>query len=143
MKYKKEMLTLFGLLDILLLGRFMICISFTDMWEHGWFPYLINTGRTIFLLSLAFSGIGLIYQKKWSFILSYIQFPFRFVFILRLFGFISLCIPRIQQMIYVQPAIIIAAILELIRLIITIKIHIKENKIASCNQPTASLLADT
>ena len=137
MKHKKEILIIFGLLDVLLLGRFIICISFTDMWVYGWFPYLINTGRTIFLISLAFSGIGLVYQKKWSFILSYIQFPCRFLFMLLSFGFLSLLIPKVPQMHYVQPSIIIAGILEIIRLIVTIKIHIKENKIASPNSDTA------
>ena len=129
LKYQKEILIICGLLDALLLGRCIFNITFFRAFLHSWWFGCLMLFHTIVVLSLLFSAFGLVSQKRWAFILSYCQFPFRYVFMLLSFAFISIFFPRHQTPVYITPAIIIAMILEIVRLVITIIIHKNSNKI--------------
>ena len=130
LKYQKGILIICGLLDALVLGRCIFQITyFIRAFSYNFWYGCLMLLQAIIILSLSFSAFGLVSQKKWAFILSYCQFPFRYVFILLSFAFISICFPRHQTPIYISPAIIIAMILEILRLVITIIIHKNSNKI--------------
>ena len=79
--------------------------------------------RPLFLVSLAFSAIGLVLARNWAIVLSYVQLPFRFVFMFLSFGFIGL-LARIPHFPASYLALMIMAIiLECIRFAVTIVIH--------------------
>lgn len=130
LKYQKEILIIFGLLDALVFGRCISHIPFFLAFSHSWWFGCLMLFETIVIFSLSFSAFGLVSQKRWAFILSYCQFPFRYVFMLLSFAFIAIFFPRHQTPVYITPAIIIAMILEVVRLLITIIIHKNSNKIA-------------
>jgi hypothetical protein len=124
LKYQKEILIIFGLLDALVLGRCIFQIKcFIEAFSFSSWHGVLMLLQTIVILSLSFSAFGLACQKKWAFILSYCQFPFRYVFFLLSFTFISFFLPRCQIFVYISPAIAIAMILEVLRLATTIIIH--------------------
>jgi len=79
--------------------------------------------RLVFIVSLLVSAVGLFGMKRWALILSYIQFPFRFVFLLLSFGFISM-LARVFDMPGLYRSLIYTAmILECARLILSVWIH--------------------
>ncbi len=110
---------LFGLLDIILAVRFythITNISFNMPLEG-----VLSILTAITVISLFISGIGLLLGKRWSYYLVYFQFPFRLMFFLLTFGFIT----KINYLFFgdmaaYQALIFIAAILELGRVIVTI-----------------------
>jgi hypothetical protein len=134
LKYQKEILIIFALLDAMLLGRCIFKITFFRAFSHNWWFGCLMLFHTIVVLSLSFSAFGLVSQKRWAFVLSYCQFPFRYVFFLLSFAFITkfFPLPKIPfyiASVYITPAIIIAMILEIVRLAITIIIHKNSKKI--------------
>ncbi len=128
MKYKKEILIIFALLDALLFGRFLLDINFSAD------QFLLNQLKSVFLISLAVSPFGLIFQKKWGYILYYVQFPFRYLFVVLSFGFLTYLVPATPS--FSRLMIIVAMILEIVRLILTVKIHLTGNKSLNINQKT-------
>lgn len=128
MKYKKEILIIFALLDALLFGRFLLDINFSAE------QFLLNQLKSVFLISLAVSPFGLIFQKKWGYILYYVQFPFRYLFVVLSFGFLTYLVPASPS--FSRLMIIVAMILEIVRLILTVKIHLTGNKSLNINQKT-------
>jgi hypothetical protein len=124
MKYPRDILIVFALLDALILVRSVNTIRLPDF-RHGMpvWASMLSLLRPVFLLSLAVSAIGLAAQRKWGFIVSYAQFPFRFVYVLLSFGFLSR-IPCLFIANYpCQSAILVAMGLECGRLVWTIQIH--------------------
>jgi hypothetical protein len=124
MKYPRDVLVLFAILDVFLAGRFATSIHIPQIeaQEPVWWTAL-SILRPIFLLSLLASAFGLATQRRWGFIVSYIQFPFRFAYVLLSFGFLSLIPGTFIQDCYYQPVILIAMGMECGRLVWTIAIH--------------------
>lgn len=127
MKATRVILILFGLLDAVLLGRFVDSISIShlhsvprDLW---WFQ-LSMLVRPFFLLSLAVSALGLAMGSRWALIVSYVQFPLRFVYVYVSFGFLTLLNPLLGGNAY-QALIVAAMILEGARLVATILLHVR------------------
>lgn len=79
------LLILFGILDgVLFIRGATLAFHFslpalTHFDADFWLFLLLEAGRTLFFLSLPFTSIGILLAKKWAFILSYAQFPLRFV----------------------------------------------------------------
>src|SRR5271170_5547552 len=82
---------LFGVLDIMLFVRlglreFNHIGALSRMNFPAGFLFIVHL---LFFTSLVISAIGLIFTKRWALVISFIQFPFRFIFIFLSFGFIS------------------------------------------------------
>lgn len=124
--WKRTCLIVFALLDALLLGRFITSVVHLGLSRDFPFWYqALCIARPVFLLSLACSAFGLALGRNWGFIVSYIQFPFRFVFVFLSFGFLSKLMPQTQDPQYINPMIITAMVLEVFRLAATIIIHLR------------------
>ena len=80
--------------------------------------------RPFFLLSLAVSAFGLAVGSRWALIVSYVQFPLRFVYLYLSFGFLTLLNPLLGGNAY-QALIVVAMILEGARLVATILLHVR------------------
>ena len=89
-KHKAKIIFLFAALDVFLLVR----VTSEGALFHPpdsslpWMFQALSYLRTAFLLSLAISAIGLFCLHKWGFILSYVQFPLRIIFMHTTFGFL-------------------------------------------------------
>ena len=122
---RRLLLCLFGLLDAVLVVRFASSeISQLASLSHE--PVagvILDILRAAFFVSLVASAIGLCLAKRWALIVSYVQFPFRFVFMLLSFGFISGLAHLLAMPSLYQPLIYAAMILELGRLIGSVWIH--------------------
>jgi hypothetical protein len=127
MKYQKEILIFFALLDAFLFGKSLTGINFSAD------QFLLNQIKSIFIISLAVSPFGLTFQKKWGYILYYVQFPFRYMFMALSFGFLTCLVPATPS--FIKLTIIVAMILEIVRLILTVKIYLNNN---GCIHRTAS-----
>ena len=129
MKLSRAVLTIFALLDAVLLGRFLTSIYVRDIaGELRWCVFAMDAGRSLFLVSLAASSLGLAMERRWAMFLSYVQFPFRLLFALLSFGFLTL-IPGLSSSAYGQmPVVIAAMVLEGVRLIVTIGLHVKSRR---------------
>jgi hypothetical protein len=125
-RHRRAILIGFGALDALLLVRFMPQIAWPSYVFDGRFSawtVALEVCRLLFLVSLAFSALGLVLARRWAIVLSYVQFPFRFVIMLLSFGFIGL-LARIPHFPVSYLALMITAmILECIRLAVTIAVH--------------------
>ena len=86
-------------------------------------PFILEIFRTAFYISIPFLAYGLIRMKKWAFTLYYVQFPFRYIFILLSFGFITIISKFFDSNFIYKLLIYISMVLEFIRLIITIIVH--------------------
>ncbi len=128
MKYQKEILILFALLDAFLFGKSLTGINFSAD------QFLLNQIKSIFIISLAVSPFGLTFHKRWGYILYYVQFPFRYIFMALSFGFLTCLVPATPS--FIKLTIIVAMILEIVRLILTVKIHLTGNKSLNINQKT-------
>lgn len=118
---------LFGILDIVLAIRFgpSEFEQFGGL-SHATFPAaLLLFSRLLFLASLVVSAVGLFLGKNWALIVTYIQFPFRFVFMLLSFGFISELARVFAMPGLYRPLIYAAMILECARLVCSVWIHRK------------------
>ncbi|MFH1021809.1 MAG: hypothetical protein V1809_00295 [Planctomycetota bacterium] len=132
MKYLRLSLMAFALLDAILLGIFAIHIHRPitkpdfPLWLNG-----LNIAYPVLLVSLAASAFGLATHRRWGFILSYVQFPFRMIYLVLSFGFLLL-IPRlfVKPQMY-MPVLIVAMVLECARIVFTAMIHLKMTKRSS------------
>jgi hypothetical protein len=128
---------LFGLLDAILVVRFATCeiaqlASAVHEPIQGALPDVL---RAAFFVSLIASAVGLYLMKKWALTISYVQFPFRFVFMLLSFGFISgaahlLSIPGLYR-----PLIYAAMVLECGRLVGSVWLHLTPAKSVHLQPP--------
>jgi len=127
--WKHTCLIVFALLDAILLGRFIGSIFHVGLSRElpVWYQALC-IARPLFLVSLAISAFGLVAKRTWGFIVSYVQFPFRFVFVFLSFGFLSLLSPESGSHHHINPMIITAMVLEGLRLVTTIIIHLRITK---------------
>ena len=124
MSRSRACLVIFGLLDAVLLGRFADAVCLPDFSaEIPWWFQTLELLRPVFLLSLGFSAFGLASECKWGVILSYIQFPFRFVFVLFSFGFLTLLTPLVPGFLGYRSLLVTAMALECGRLVTTILVH--------------------
>ena len=122
--HARNFLTVFGLLDAVLIGRNLsqaagatLLISSLPIGNAAlaWF-------RAFLLISLAFSAVGLVLEKRWALTLSYVQFPFRLIFVMLTFGFLSQ-IPWVTRTFGDQTVLIAAIVLEVVRLVICIRLQ--------------------
>jgi len=92
--------------------------------------------KFLFTLSLPVGCIGLFLAKSWACILSYIQLPFRFAFMLLTFGFLFVLTRLFPERgmtatYFFAP---VAMLLELVRVIVTIITHIQLHKRAKAHK---------
>jgi len=114
----KKWIILFGILDIFKIKN---VIDFIMKIVKGEIHY-INVLGLIFYILVVITGIYLIRLKKIGFILSYIEFPIRLVFMYPSFSFLLYLNKIIENQVAV---VIILGLLEILRLLITINIHRK------------------
>ena len=124
-KLKKSLLLLFGVLDIVLIVRFLPAeFQHIGNLSDAAFPTnVIFIARLLFLASLFVSAGGLLRTKKWGLITSYVQFPFRFIFIMLSLGFIAKLARIFDLQNLYNPLIYVSMILECVRLACSIWIH--------------------
>lgn len=143
--YARILLILFGTLDIILALRFYRHLQWPGwLFERDMSPLIIalEISRPLLLLSLFVSGYALIQQKKWGLILSYIQFPLRFISLYLSFGLLSM-IPGLSTLAGYNNLMIAFVILEVARLIATIVIHIntsRQNRWMAASSPTPEVV---
>jgi hypothetical protein len=127
MRLTRILLVMLGLLDAVLLGRFAHSINFLyyGLASAPWWFEGLEFARPFFLLSLSISAIGLSLERQWGLILSYLQFPFRVVYLYLSFGFLTLItVPLFGASVY-KPTLVAALVLEGVRLIATIFVHVR------------------
>ena len=112
----------FGILDLFKIEKVLTIIQ--KLYSGEIIIHFLNLFGIIFCTLVVLTGFLLINLKKIGFILSYIEFPFRLLFAYFSFSFIFY-ISQIDQTTHILPMTIFLAILEVIRLIITINIHRK------------------
>jgi len=127
---KKNVLILFGLLDL---------FSFTQLYKVGLSLFenmellpVLSILQIILIVSLVVSGILLILKKRSGLITYYFQIPLRIAFMILSFGFLLKIFdfPYESIMFKIMPGL--TFLLEIGRLILSIKIHKKyyvKNKI--------------
>lgn len=132
MKYPRDILVLFAMLDVFVVGRFVNNIRVPELAGQApvWFSALIIL-RPVLLLSLIASAFGLATQRKWGFVVSYVQFPLRFVCVWLSFGFLTLIPGLFISGHKYQPVILAAMVLECVRLVWTILIHRRISRASS------------
>ncbi len=124
--HTRMLLLAFGFLDALLLVRFFHQLAWPARVFDGMLPLwaaLLEICRPVLLASFAFSSVGLWLGRRWAMVLSYVQFPFRLVFVLLTFGFISKLATLPGLAAGYSMFIILAMLLEVARLLATIMIH--------------------
>ena len=119
MKYSKELLVAFGLLDAMLFGRIIQDLIPMPFLRSGGnlFTHTVTILRPLLVVSLGFSAYGFVMQKRWAMVMSYFQFPIRFLFVCLSLGFISVLFKNCANLIY------LAMILEFVRLYLTVRIQ--------------------
>ena len=127
---KSKILVIFGILDLILIFRFghyavtNFFYVFKYIGKSSAFPLLLEaTTRFLFFISLIFSSIFLIIQKRIGCIISYAQFPFRMAFLSLSFGFLAHLNVFFHNQSFYFGIICFCIILEIGRLIVTIVIH--------------------
>jgi len=129
MRFNRTFLVIVAILDAVLLGRHLSHIPLGMVFaEQPWMFQALGVLRLVFLISLAFSAFGLAGERKWGLILSYVQFPVRFVFVYLSFGFLALVPAFISGPYGEMPVVIVAMTLECARLVLTIFIHRRRAK---------------
>jgi hypothetical protein len=122
---------LFGVLDLNLVIRF----GFKELGHAGELsspsfiahslvivslPFLLSLARLLFFASLVASAVGLFRGRNWGLVVSYAQFPFRFLFMLLSFGFISEIAGLLHMADLYLPLIYAAMMLEIGRLVCSV-----------------------
>ena len=125
-RHRRVILIGFGVLDALLLIRFAPQVAWPGHVFDGSLPVwavALEICRPLFLVSLAFSAVGLMLVRDWAIVLSYVQFPFRFALMLFSFGFIGFLTSSPLFPVSYFSLMITAVILECIRSAVTIAVH--------------------
>ncbi|MEW6251970.1 MAG: hypothetical protein AB1716_15115 [Planctomycetota bacterium] len=127
-RLRRLVLVFFAFLDVLLLVRFAPD-ALRDLQQlraldppHAYLTLLI-IGRALFFASLPLSAAGLLLAKRWGLILSYAQFPFRLLFVLLSFGFITIAARLLHAPELYEALVVTAMVLEVARLVCSIWIH--------------------
>lgn len=121
----KNWIIFFGLLDLLKIERVISLIVKLIKGEIA--LHFLNIFGIIFCSLVFITGLFLIFNKWIGYVLSYIEFPFRLLFAYFSFSFL-LWINEIIEYENFLMFTIILALFELVRLLITIKIHRQEIK---------------
>src|SRR5690606_17712505 len=113
--HRRKILIAFCVLDAMLFLRTAHQIVLGGITLDGRWPVwtiMLEVCRPLFVVSLAFSAVGFAMDRRWAGLLSYVQFPFRFVFMHLSFGFIGhlASIPRMP--VSYQTLMITAMVLE-------------------------------
>jgi hypothetical protein len=125
---------LFGLADAILIVRFAPS-GFTQLASVSHEPFLgalLDILRVCFFASLLISAVGLFGMKKWALFVSYVQFPFRFIFMLLSFSFISMPAHVFDMPGLYHPLIYAAMFLECARLVCSVWLHRTPNPMIGC-----------
>lgn len=94
MKVKRFYLSFFAFLDLVLFIQLLPYLNLSkSSFGLPFWILLISVFHSLFLISLLFSAIGLVLKKQWGFVLSYFQFPLRFVYYSFSFKFIASLLP--------------------------------------------------
>jgi hypothetical protein len=119
----KRILIVFGLLDII---TFVINFSYAGNYFERLGFELNIVGFLVLYVSLPFSALLLILQKRIGIWVSYAQVPLRFLFMVLSFGFI-LRLVRVYDdyLVFYDAFMWVTLGLELLRLAITVQIHRK------------------
>jgi len=112
----------FGILDLLKIEKVFTLIQ--KLYSGEIVIHFLNIFGILFCSLVVLTGVLLIRLKRIGFILSYIEFPFRLLFAYFSLSFL-LYIGRVVQTENILTMTILLAILEIVRLIITIYIHRK------------------
>lgn len=122
-QHSRVILAIFGILDAILFGRFLDKVATTRPPILGKLPIgesALDLIEWALLLSFIFSAIGLALERKWAITLSFVQFPFRFIFLTWSFGFLG-ALPWIGAL-GAQTLLIAYIILEIVRLVVTLQL---------------------
>ena len=118
----RKWIIVFGILDLLKIEKVLTLIQ--KLYSGEIVIHFLNIFGILFCSMVVLTGVLLIRLKKIGFILSYIEFPFRLLFAYFSFSFL-LYISRTDLTRNILSMTILLAILEIIRIIITINIHRK------------------
>jgi hypothetical protein len=112
----------FGLADAILIVRFAprYLTQLASVSHEPFLGVLLDILRAGFIVSLLISAVGLFSMKKWALIVSYAQFPFRFIFMFLSFGFVSKLAHVFAMPDLYRPLIYAAMILECGRLVCSV-----------------------
>ena len=121
----KKWIVLFGFLDLLKIEKVINLISKLINGDIKF--HFLNIFGIVFCSLVFATGLLLIINKRIGYILSYIEFPIRLLFAYFSFSFL-LWFNKIFQSENILIFTTILALLEIIRLLITIKIHRQEIK---------------
>jgi hypothetical protein len=121
----KNWIVFFGILDLLKIEKVITLIAKLIKGEIT--LHFLNIFGIIFCGIVFATGLLLIFKKRIGYILSYIEFPFRLFFAYFTFSFL-LWINEIIESENILIFTIVLALLEIGRLLITIKIHRQEIK---------------
>ena len=124
--WQRVVVGVFAALDVVLLLRFRGSIRFPYlMQEVTWWVNALEVMRPILLLSMIASAVGLALARQWGYVVSYVQAPFRYAFVLLSFGFLALLAGGEASY---RIAIYVAMVLEVVRLAVTIYMHVKARR---------------
>lgn len=125
------LLVIFGILDLILVFHFGFSVmqsAFSisrQLSSVGVLTASIELGRLLFMISLILSGIYLVRGKGQGCIISYIQFPFRFIFMYLSFGFLIYWNFLMRTERFYLETIVFCMGLEIVRLFLTILSHLR------------------
>lgn len=120
----KKILIAFGLLDLFsfaVTSKFVVKII-----ENFEYFSLISIPEMLLIMSLVVSGVLSIMRKKISLIVYYFQFPLKITFVILTFGFLFKIFGFQYDSVGYKILLGVTTLLEITRLVITIKIHKKE-----------------
>jgi hypothetical protein len=121
----KKWIIFFGILDLIKIEKVITLI--VKLIKGEIVLHFLNVFGIIFCGLVFTTGLLLIFNKRIGYILSYIEFPFRLLFAYFSFSFL-LWINKITESENILIFTILLALMEIGRLLITIKIHRQEIK---------------
>lgn len=119
----KKWIIFFGILDLIKIEKVITLI--VKLIKGEIVLHFLNVFGIIFCGLVFTTGLLLIFNKRIGYILSYIEFPFRLLFAYFSFSFL-LWINKITESENILIFTILLALMEIGRLLITIKIHRQE-----------------
>ncbi len=123
---KKTLLIVFGLLDLFSFVRtYKNGLSLIDNFKHF---TIMSILEIVLIASLIVSGVFSIFRNKISLIIYYVQFPLRFAFMILTFGFMLKLFGLQYDSLGYKILVGIIFLLEILRIVFTIKIHKSEFK---------------
>ncbi len=118
----RRLIFIFGLLDLSIVAIYPVKIPhyLRGITAQPW----LNGICLLMMVSLVVSGYALLRDRRWAFIVNYVQFPFRIVLAFLSFAWLAeLILPLSPSMLFHELVWISAIALEGIRLGLTIMMH--------------------